>query len=100
MRWFQQGDVLIQPVGNIPSEGKEQDHNILARGEATGHSHRVHGPRVALFVHAHILYIDAPEGAEVRHEEHRAMIIPAGKYKVGIVREYDHFLEETRKLVD
>lgn len=35
-----------------------------------------------------------------RHEEHNEVTLPAGKYRIGIVREYDHFSEMERRVAD
>jgi hypothetical protein len=42
----------------------------------------------------------APTGTEVVHEEHRAFSVPPGTYRIGAVREYDHFAEEARSVLD
>ena len=46
------------------------------------------------------LYLDAPEGGTITHQEHLPIEIPAGQYKIGRVLEYDHFLEEARQVRD
>jgi hypothetical protein len=46
------------------------------------------------------LYMRAPTGTTVVHEEHRVLEIPPGDYLIGIVREYDHFAEEARHVID
>ena len=79
-------------------------HAILAEGEATGHAHRVQGQNVALWEtdDPDILILDIPAGAEaiVTHEEHNQQVILPGQYERRIVREYDHFAEETRQVRD
>lgn len=98
--WFQQGDVTIKPVDAIPTEAVATDNRVLAEGEATGHKHVAVAEDVRLFLHEGTLFMRAPHGTTVVHEEHRVLEIPAGDYQIGIVREYDHFAEVARRVVD
>lgn len=99
--WFQQGDVCMRPVENIPSGCKKKNHTILAEGEVTGHAHRAKGEGLSVLeAPTGELFLDAPNGAEVTHEEHGPHSLPSGKYEIGIVKEYDHFLEESREVRD
>lgn len=97
-----QGDVFLVPcempenVVSIPKKGKL----ILAEGEATGHAHTIENSHASLWQDSETLYLSATAEVTLHHQEHRAITIPAGNYKVGIVQEYDYFLEETRKVVD
>lgn len=80
---------------------KRLDHDILAEGEATGHAHRAVGPGVALYEGpAGAMRLAAPSGCEVVHEEHATIALPPGDYDRTIVREYDHFAEESRQIAD
>jgi hypothetical protein len=82
-------------------KAKRLPHTRLAEGEATGHCHSTAGPGVALYEAApDTLYLSAPSGAEVTHPEHGAVALPPGEYDRLIVREYDHFAEESRRVVD
>jgi hypothetical protein len=38
---WRHGDVLIAPLGAIPGKAVRLAHTVLARGEVTGHSHRI-----------------------------------------------------------
>jgi hypothetical protein len=79
-------------------KAKRLPHTRLAEGEATGHSHSAVGPEVALYETARgMLYLSAPSGAEVTHQEHRTVTLPPGEYDRLIVREYDHFGDENRR---
>lgn len=98
--WFQQGDVLIKPIDAIPSAATETGNRVLAEGEATGHKHVAVADDVRLFLHEGTLFMRAPQGTSVVHEEHRIIEIPPGDYQIGIVREYDHFAEVTRRVID
>jgi len=88
---------------------KKLPHTILAEGESTGHKHEVFGAGVSLYDdgRADILVLDVPvldvpanAETEIRHQEHGAQPIAPGEYDRLIVREYDHFREEARQVVD
>jgi urease alpha subunit len=98
--WYQQGDVTIKPVAAIPTDATATNNRILAEGEATGHKHFAEAADVRLFLHQGTLYMRAPSGTTVVHEEHHAVAIPPGDYQIGIVREFDHFKEEERRVID
>jgi len=101
MRFFQQGDVLIESVDAIPTEAQRKSNNHVAEGEATGHYHEVVGDGVAVLKVGDVLFVDIPEdGAKVTHQEHGDISLPAGKYRSRIVQEYDHFAEEARDVID
>ena len=101
---YQQGDVLIETVDSIPSDMKEASkvngRHILAEGEATGHAHAVVDEGVKLFGEFGNLFMTTEKEVTVTHEEHHAITIPAGDYKIRQVKEYDHFLEEARNVRD
>jgi hypothetical protein len=99
-KWYQQGDVTIKPIAQIPANAMATGTRVLAEGEATGHKHLAEAPDVKLFLHQGTLYMSAPQGTTIVHEEHGPLIIPPGEYEIGIVREYDHFAEEARYVVD
>jgi len=96
---WQQGDVLLFAVCKIP-QGKKKENNHLAAGEATGHYHDAVGDGVAVLESGDELFLDAPNGATITHQEHKHIEVPAGRYKVGRVLEYDHFAEESRQVRD
>lgn len=97
--WFQQGDVTIKPQA-IPEGATGTDGRVLAEGEATGHKHVAEAGDVRLFMHEGTLYMRAPSGTTVVHEEHNVVVIPPGDYQIGTVREYDHFGEVARRVID
>ena len=92
---------------------KDVDVITVAHGEATGHTHSFRmsqqTPGVAITAYGGIKTRvgDVPEfikitgsPAVIKHEEHNALTIPAGHYKVGIVREFDHISGTARYVVD
>ncbi len=99
---IQQGDVIVELVDGIPlPQAKKLKHTTLAEGEVTGHSHVAIGDEVELFEDTSgTLWLSAPHGAEVKHQEHHQVTLPKGTLKVCKVREYDHFAEEARLVRD
>lgn len=71
---------------------------VLARGEVTGHSHVAAGPGLAFDEATKVLTV--PRSAVVTHEEHHAVRLPPGKFRIGIVVEQDPYLQELRKVRD
>ena len=100
---YQQGDVLIEPVACIPEKGKtvarKSGKFIIAEGEATGHTHAI-ADDVNVFEHDGVLYCKSDVAFTITHEEHHPITIPSGIYRFRRVREYDHFAEEAREVID
>lgn len=96
---LQQGDVLIVKVKEI--QGKKLTHLTLAKGELTGHNHTITRGEAELYDHEGTLFLRVKsDEAILTHQEHDTLTIPKGDYKINIVREYDHFAEEARKVQD
>lgn len=89
MMW-RHGDVLIAATDAIPAKAKQRLAPILARGEITGHSHRVEDAATAeLWESGGVLFLKVvAENARVIHEEHRPITLPRGIYRVWLQREY------------
>jgi hypothetical protein len=95
---FRQGDILIVPVGEesvpaavrtAPSEPRDaRGRLVLALGEATGHAHAVVGAGVLVRQARFGDYLHLPSGGRVVHEEHSAISLPKGWYRVVRQREY------------
>ena len=92
---------------------KDVDVLIVAHGEATGHTHafrmsqQVPDVAITAFGGTKTRVGDVPEfikitgnPAIIKHEEHNALTIPTGHYKVSIVREWDHISRTTRNVID
>jgi hypothetical protein len=102
MKLFQQGDVLFKSVNEVP-KGKIEvvGSGIVEEGEASGHYHRfTPSPANQLIKVLGAMYLIANEMVRIQHEEHNEITLPPGVYFVDKVKEYDHFLEETRRVVD
>ena len=100
MKLYIQGDVFLVQIDNLPQAAvkvqKSSKGHVLAEGEHSGHSHIATGEEVFLYEADGTLYLSVNNsaGATITHEEHHAVHVPKGKYKVGIVRQYDHLTEE------
>ena len=79
---------------------KQVKENVIGLGEVTGHRHIATGKGVRVFEDGSDMELQAPHGAVVTHEEHKAIEIPAGVYEVGGVLEYDPAVEEAREVRD
>lgn len=94
--YYQQGDVLLKETSK-PENIEIIETDLLHKGQA--HHHRIRGKfkigvnkNGEIFVHS--------KGSELFHEEHNTIKIPEGFYKLDLVLEYDHFLEESRVVID
>jgi hypothetical protein len=108
---YAQGDLLIERVSDIsgrPFPPAADCAVVLAEGELTGHSHTVSG-RVSFFRDdalardiprglylGHLTVVDAT--ARIAHQEHAALELPQGTYRVRRQRELDP--EEARVVAD
>jgi hypothetical protein len=125
--WYQQGDVIIEPLSargmEFPAQGKPMTQKdgrgyLLALGEVTGHAHALSEMDGVEVVEAtqkilvlrdgreeeeevrYFIRITNKKGGTLRHEEHATQTLPPGDYVVRGVREYDHFAEEARRVID
>ncbi len=97
--FYQQGDVLVMKVSQI--KGKKLNHLVLAEGELTGHQHTITKGDAELYEHEGTLFLRViSEEVELTHPEHNTLTLPKGDYQIGVVREYDHFAEEARRVRD
>lgn len=85
MMMIRQGDLLFTK-GSAPAVAEERPDGIIARGETTGHMHRLVGG-VLLAVAAQ-LYVRAARACQVVHEEHSPVALPEGEWVVTRQREY------------
>ena len=105
-RLIQQGDVLFFAVDTLPEglKPKESTHPglaIFAFGEATGHHHSAVAAGVELYEDGQGgLWCRVAADTEVRHQEHKPVTLAPGNYRVSIVREYDPFAAEIRRVMD
>ena len=97
---YRHGDVMLAAADAVPEDATPRPGATLARGEATGHSHRfaVAGD-VELFDHAGVGYVRVKsESAELVHDEHATITVPRGIFRFWMQREYSP--QEIRRIVD
>lgn len=84
---MRQGDVFLRPIDVAPKDAvPAPDGLILARGEVTGHKHRLTGGHVVRSGSQTFAVLDEPQ--RLVHEEHAQLHVPKGVYEVVIQREY------------
>jgi hypothetical protein len=92
MKAYRQGDVSILAVNDVPKQARKvKGELVLARGEVTGHAHRIVEGQAFLYrLATGILYLRVlSEVAKLYHEEHEDVILPKGDYEVRRQREWD-----------
>ena len=97
---WRHGDVLIERCVEIPSGVRAVPHRILARGEATGHAHRILEAGVAALYSGDdggFLEVTGDQATLV-HDEHDAITLPRGTYRFWFQREYSP--QEIRRVID
>lgn len=92
---YRQGDILLIPVRSIPdgatSVQRENGRVVLAYGEATGHVHAIADPEAELLAvseQADRWLRVRTQVAQLSHQEHGTITLPAGNYIVRRQREY------------
>lgn len=86
---YRHGDVLLRQIVSLPKGAQRRVGATLAQGEVTGHSHRLkQAHAVQLWVQGSDLFLEVKEPATLVHEEHRAIELPSGFYRVWRQREY------------
>jgi hypothetical protein len=97
---WRHGDILIAPAPAIPEGAKRRPSGTLARGELTGHSHRIEdGDTARLWDHRTEMFLEvtAPS-ARIVHQEHKPILLPQGIYRFWYQREYTP--EAIRRVID
>src|SRR5262245_10615060 len=101
---YAQGDIILELVEDAnPAAPLSHDPDgavVLARGELTGHRHAFYDGGVTLFrddalardlppaLYIGHVKISAPS-ADLRHEEHATISLPAGTYRVRRQQEWE-----------
>ncbi len=94
----QQGDVLMFKVDSKPKGLKKVKSNLVHKGNS--HNHTLTG-NFRLYETKELgIFIVANENCKLVHPEHKTIKLSKGIYKKEIVLEYDHFLEESRQVID
>ena len=107
LKQIQQGDVLLQEVESMPGDAIKSQAGgriVLAVGEKTGHSHSIISEKANLWTikdaDETLNYLEVLEPVTLVHDEHKALPIPKGIYKIGLVKEYDYFSQMERRVID
>jgi len=85
---YRQGDVLIKEINAFSENLKETNDPILAKGEKTGHMHRLQQAVQILVDKQGNKFFEAGTETVLIHDEHKPIQIPKAKYEVVIQREY------------
>lgn len=86
---YRHGDVLITRIASLPIGVQRREGVTLAQGEVTGHSHRLQQADAGqLWARGSELFLEVKAAALLIHEEHRAIELPHGFYRVWKQREY------------
>jgi hypothetical protein len=94
--FWRQGDIYFVQLDQNPGieDATPLKAGIIARGETTGHMHRVSPSSLAdgavLATLAGSMFLRTPErGATIVHDEHGPLDLPGGTYAVLVQREFD-----------
>jgi hypothetical protein len=91
---YRQGDVFLVRLGKLKLEGavrvcRDNGRIILASGEATGHAHAISSSEADLLeIENGDRYLRVDADCELLHEEHAAITLAPGFYRVIRQREY------------
>lgn len=101
-----QGDIPFFPF-NGEIKGQQTKHNgsvVLALGEKTGHKHVITVENPSDMQAWKRLgggwIITLKAMATLTHNQHGALTIAPGTYRIGQEREHDYFAEVTRQVID
>lgn len=72
---------------------------IIAKGEMTGHAHRM-DQAATVYEEEDGIFFQNDKPSTISHEEHKPITFNPKEWATGIVVEYDHFLEESRNVAD
>ena len=94
----QTGDVLYFKTNSIPNGFNKIKGNLIHQGQ--NHKHIIIG-KFQLFTNDKgDMIIECKSPCIMRHDEHEDVVVDKGLYKKDIVKEYDHFKEEARRVID
>jgi hypothetical protein len=103
MEQYRQGDVLLERVSAPPDGVVEVSARagrlVLAEGEATGHAHTVDEQYGVLLEKDGVLYLSVTEAVPLEHQEHAAIPLKRGTYRVTRQREWGDN-DEPRPVLD
>jgi hypothetical protein len=92
MQTYRQGDVLLKKMERLPEDAyvvEFEERVILQLGEVTGHAHAISKLDATMYTARGDRFLEInPGGADLVHEEHGTIHLPAGFYQVVQQREY------------
>lgn len=95
------GDVLYVKVSDevVVPDGAKKHEPWTAEGEATGHYHRVNGDAAQVVTTENQMFVLAPFGADLTHEDHDTVTLDPGTWIVIRQREFNPFaVDELEKI--
>lgn len=97
-----QGDVTFIPAKEIPCGAKAIADGVIARGESTGHSHRLQTLESAeLYAMEGKMFLKVgEEGVSIVHEEHSPVTLDPGNYEIHIDKAFDYSAQALRNVAD
>jgi len=94
--FWRQGDIYFVKIGEEAesAESRPVKSGIIAKGETTGHAHRVSQSSMTagalLFLVGRSMFPRSPQlGTTIVHDEHHAIDVPKGLYAVVPQQEFD-----------
>lgn len=98
---YRQGDILIVQTTTMPTTDLKKVKSILvAEGSKTEHKHVLKSSsQMLLHEKEGARFVRIQKKAELVHDEHARIEIPAGDYEIRIQREFD-LVQGTRDVTD
>ena len=94
--FWRQGDIYFVKLDEEinPAEATPLKNGVIAKGEQTGHSHRLSQSSIAqgaaLLLVGRSMFLRSPQGgASIVHDEHHTIDLPTGSYAVVPQQEFD-----------
>jgi hypothetical protein len=101
-RLWRQGDILIEECAALPEGCEPVRTRVIAKGEVTGHAHRLKAPRSAATLFQPPWRSSSPrrpgllglrvtgKGCVIAHPEHAPIPLDPGQYVLWRQQEFDH----------
>ncbi|PYT67252.1 MAG: hypothetical protein DMG39_24490 [Acidobacteria bacterium] len=106
MKIYRHGDVLFEQVESIPEMHNprttdEEKKGVVQLGETIGHAHVIEDMTgVEIFSDRRDRFLKAEQAFTISHQEHKALTLPAGNYRIRIAREFDYIRHAARMVAD
>lgn len=104
-KYYAQGDVLLFKASIPKTAILDKDFNGIVQHGESGHKHALK----PLSKKDYEMYYDPNSATRylrllkeipLEHEEHKKIMLPPGEYEIRIVKEYDHFQDLQRSVID